>query len=130
MSEPVLDASAILAYLQEEPGQDAVADVLAKGPCPVCAVNLSEAAAKLVEIGLSRNEAPSVLEDLDLAVHPFDEMLALECAWFRAPTKSAGLSLGDRACLALAKRLSRPAWTTDRGWAALSLGVEVRVIRP
>ena len=129
MSEPVLDASAILAFLQGEPGHEVVAEVLAKGSCPVCAVNLSEAAAKLVEGGLSREETETALGDLDLAVHPFDEVLALECAWLRAPTRAEGLALGDRACLALARRLSRPVLTTDQGWASLSLGVTVRVIR-
>lgn len=71
-------------------------------------MNLSEVAAKLVEAGLSRADTLSALDDLDLTVHPFDAALALECAWMREVTRDAGLSLADRACLTLAKRLSRP----------------------
>ncbi len=130
MTEPVLDASAILAFLQEEPGHEAVATALETGSCPVCAVNFSEVAAKLVEGGMSHGEVGDVLRDLDLRVHPFDETLALECAWLREPTRAAGLSLGDRACLALAKRLSLPALTADRGWGSLSVDVTVQVVRP
>ena len=130
MSEPVLDASAILAFLQDEPGAEVVAASLATGSCPVCAVNLSEAAAKLVDAGLTRAEVSEVLGDLDLEIVPFGEALALECAWLREPTRGAGLSLGDRACLALAKQLSRPVLTTDRAWTSLSVGVTAKLIRP
>ena len=129
MSEPILDASAILAFLLEEPGQEVVAEVLEQGSGVVSAVNLSETAAKLAETGMSREEVKDVLRELDLQVYAFDETQALECAWLREPTWAAGLSLGDRACLALAKHLSRPVLTTDRNWASLSLGVTVQLAR-
>lgn len=130
MTEPVLDASAILAFLQREPGQEAVAQVLEKGRAVICAVNLSEVAAKLAQAGMTPMLAEEALRALDLDVRPFDEPLALECAWLREPTRAAGLSLGDRACLALGKRLSRPVLTTDRSWEGLSVGVTVRLARP
>ncbi len=129
MSEPVLDASAILAFLLEEPGQEIVAEVLEHGSGVVSAVNLSETAAKLAETGMSREEVSEVLRELDLRVVAFDDAQALECAWLREPTRTAGLSLGDRACLALAKQLARPVLTTDRSWASLSLGVTVQLAR-
>ncbi len=130
MSESVLDASAILAFLLEEPGQEIVAEVLEHGSGVVSAVNLSETTAKLAEIGMkNREEVYEVLLGLDLRVYAFDEPQALECAWLREPTRGAGLSLGDRACLALAKQLSRPVLTTDRSLASLSLGVTVQLAR-
>lgn len=130
MSKTVLDASAILAFLQEEPGQEIVAEVLERGVGIVSAVNLSETAAKLTEAGMSREETTEVLRELDLQMHLFDETQAMECAWLREPTRAAGLSLGDRACLALAKHLALPVLTTDRSWTRLTLGVTVLLARP
>lgn len=129
MTEPVLDASAILAMLQEEPGHEATSRELERGGCVISAMNLSEVAAKLVDGGMTREEVTEVLRDLDLQVHDFDEALALECAWLREPARTLGLSLGDRACLALARHLSRPALTADRNWTALSIGVKVKLVR-
>lgn len=130
MTETVLDASAVLAFLQGEPGEEAVADVLEAGRGIICAVNLSEVAAKLVHGGMTAVLAVEALRSLDLDVRPFDEPLALECAWLREPTRTAGLSLGDRACLALGKQLSCPVLTTDRSWNGLAVGVPVQLARP
>lgn len=130
MTEPILDASAVLAFLQKEPGQETVEAVLEKGRAVICAVNLSEVATKLVEGGMTPALAREALAALDLDVYPFDEPLALECAWLRGPTRAGGLSLGDRACLALGKRLARPVLTTDRSWEGLAVGVTVRLARP
>jgi ribonuclease VapC len=130
VTECVLDASAVLAFLQEEPGQEAVAEVLAAGRGIISAMNLSEAAAKLADGGMTRALAEEALRALNLDVRPFDEPLALECAWLRESTREAGLSLGDRACLALGKRLSRPVLTTDRSWNGLAVGVTVQLARP
>ena len=130
MTETVLDASAVLAFLQEEPGQEVVAEVLAAGRAIICAVNLSDVAAKLVDGGMVPALAEEALRALDLDVRPLDESLALECAWLREPTRAAGLSLGDRACLALGKRLSCPVLTTDRSWSEVTVGVMVQFARP
>ncbi len=128
--ETVLDASAILAFLQEEPGHEIVAAALERGTAMVSAVNLSETAAKLTQAGMERKKVLEVFKELDLRVHAFDEAQALTCAWLREPTRKSGLSLGDRACLALAKIQSCPVLTTDRAWLDLSLGVTVRLARP
>lgn len=136
MNEPVLDASALLAYLNAEPGADTVEEALGAG-ARVGAVNWAEVLSKVAE----KSGAPEALEDQlersgilgqALKVVPLTQEDALIVGKLRPRTKDAGLSLADRACLALAIRLSVPALTTDQAWAALdaeALGVEVRLVR-
>ena len=124
----VLDASALLAALTDEPGSDVVAAALATGPA-VSAVNLSEVVAKLADAGAPETDIRQALSGLGLEVIDFDADLAYMAGLLRPSTKSAGLSLGDRACLTLAQRLGRQALTTDRAWLGLLPDVEVRVIR-
>lgn len=128
MSSVVLDASAILALLNEEPGGDVVQEALAGAV--VGAVNLSEVIAKLIENGMPEEEIRTSLGGLGLEIQPFDEEMAMATALLRPKTKKLGLGLGDRACLALGLRLSTPVLTADRTWLGLKVGVEVRVIRP
>ncbi len=128
MSNAVLDASALLALLKEEEGRGQVADLVAAG-ATISAVNLSEAAAKLSLAGMPDSLIRESLDPLDLEVVPFDTELAYRTALLVAPTKGMGLSLGDRACLALAAQLGLPAVTADRAWAQLHLDVQIRVIR-
>lgn len=123
----VLDASALLALLQGERGAESLADGLAESA--ISAVNLSEVAAKLAEAGLPELELREALGPLGLEVVPFDEELAYRAGLLRPATRGQGLSLGDRACLALARARGLPAVTTDRAWKKLALGVEVRVLR-
>lgn len=127
MSSAVLDASALLALLQDEPGSDRVLESLPGGL--ISSVNLSEVVAKLAELGIPEPEIRLALS-LGLDVVPFDEALAYSAGTMRPATRSAGLSLGDRACLALARSRSLPALTTDRAWRDIDVGVEVKVIRP
>ena len=124
----VLDASAVLSLLREEPGGDAVAEVLTYSS--ISAVNFSELVAKLCEWGADADEARQTLVELGLHVIDFDLPQAVEAGALRPRTRSAGLSLGDRACLALAQARGAQALTADRSWAALDIGVEIRVIRP
>ena len=93
------------------------------------AVNLAEIFTKLAERGLSPPEADSILYRYRFEVVPFDEALARQTGALRPETKSLGLSLGDRACLALAQREHLPVFTADRNWTKLKVGVEIRVIR-
>ena len=127
MHEPVLDASAILALLNAEPGAEVVEAALPGAFTST--VNLSETVAKLAERGMPEGLIRVALGEIGLQVIPFDEDLAYQTGLLRVPTRSAGLSLGDRACLALGRRLKLPVLTTDRGWASLDVGVEVRLIR-
>lgn len=128
MNEPVvLDASALLALLQKEPGSDIVEESL---PLAIIgAVNLSEVVAKLIENGMPEEAVRTALAGLDLEIHPFDEPLAYRTGALRAATRRLGLSLGDRACLALGESLECAVLTTDRNWADLTLDLTVRVIR-
>ena len=125
----VLDASALLALLLDEPGSDRVQGMLPE--VAVSAVNLSEVAAKLCDHGVPSREAERILGKLGLRIEPFTEKLAFEAAGLRRATRPAGLSLGDRACLATARELSVSAVTADRAWAALSdaLEVDIELIR-
>lgn len=117
----VLDASALMAVLNEEPGQDFVRPRLRNAA--ISAVNLGEVAVKMAERGVPAWQIEATLGDFNLDVHPFDMGQALAAAALRAPTRSRGLSFGDRACLALASHLGGIALTADRAWAGLE-GVE------
>lgn len=127
MSEVVLDASALLAVLNEEPGQEEVEAALPDAL--IGAVNLSEVMAKLVDNGMPEPQARSVLDDLGLTIIPFDTGLALQAGALRPLTRHLGMSLGDRACIALGMQLDLPVLTTERNWRGLSLPVQVQVIR-
>src|SRR3954465_7123929 len=127
MSEVVLDASALLALLNQERGSATVSAAFPR--VAISAVNLSEVMAKLVERSMPAEAVRTILEDLDLDVHPFDAEAAYATGALRAATRHLGLSLGDRACLALGRQLGRPVLTTDGAWGSLDLGVTVRPIR-
>jgi PIN domain nuclease of toxin-antitoxin system len=78
---------------------------------------------------MPRGEAEDVLGGLGLDVRPFDERAAWAAGVLRIGTRNAGLSLGDRACIALAKELGLPALTADKAWSRLATGVEVKLLR-
>lgn len=130
MTDVVLDASAILAWLQSEPGAETVAGVLRSSSCAMSAVNASEVGAKLAEGGSDRDTVQQTIAALEVEVVAFDMAAAVDAAVLRPLTRAHGLSLADRACLALALRLGLPVLTTDRAWAELSLPVAVTVARP
>ena len=125
----VLDASAVLALLFEETGAEVVRAQLRTGV--IGAANLAEVLAKLSDHGLPALEAVRAVAILGLEVAPMTEAQAQRSAELRPLTRGAGLSLGDRACLALATELSAPAVTADRGWETVAgpAGVSVQVIR-
>lgn len=122
----VLDASALLAMVHGERGGDAVAALLPASV--VSSVNWSEVLQKAAAHGVSTEGMADDLRVLGLEISAFEADEAEEAArlWTRG---AQHLSLGDRACLATALRRRLPALTADRGWAELSLDVEVRSIR-
>ncbi|MDX6650044.1 MAG: hypothetical protein QOJ97_1995 [Solirubrobacteraceae bacterium] len=129
----VLDASALLAWLQDEPGAQLVDTALAAGAA-MSAVNWAEVLSKAAEAGQDPDALAARLTDEGLLgglveVLPLEAADAPLIARLRPLTRSAGLSLADRACLALAQRLGLEAVTAERAWAGLELGVSVRVIR-
>lgn len=123
-----IDASALLALLFAEPGAEAVADAIAGGAA-ISAVNLSEVATVLVR---HSRDPEHILVPVrqQLTVEAFTDGDALAAASLYPATVSRGLSLGDRACLALARRLGMTALTAEHAWAELELGIEVQLIRP
>lgn len=130
MSESfVLDASALLCLLQGEAGAEAVIAALPRSV--VSAVNLSEVYAKLADVGGSEQQIRQAIGGLHLKVEPFGEQLAAAAGMLRPATKALGLSLGDRACLVLARQRQATALTTDRAWEKLieSLKISIRVLR-
>lgn len=127
MPEVVLDASALLAFLNAEPGSDVVAESITEAV--ISAVNLSEVVGKLATAGMPEEAIRQALQGLDLKVIPFDEEQSYETGLLRDITEKMGLSLGDRACLNMARSLGLPALTADKMWKELSIGVVVKVIR-
>jgi PIN domain nuclease of toxin-antitoxin system len=127
MAEWVLDASAVLALLGNERGTEPVRTAL--GSAVMSAVNLAEVLTKLGDRGVSEAEQRVIRLSLDIEVRSFDENGAWRASALRAVTKARGLSVGDRACLALALEEGLPVLTMDRAWAALDIGVEVRTLR-
>ena len=127
MKEIVLDATAVLALLNDEPGAGTVASFLQRAV--MSTVNLAEVVSKLAETGMPEGMIKSVLGELGLTVIPFNEDLALRTGLLRPATSDYGLSLGDRACLALGQHLHRPVLTADRMWKTVKLGVEIQMIR-
>lgn len=127
MPDTVIDASALLALLNTEPGADVVAEALPGGV--ISAVNLSEVVAKLCQAGMPENAIRQAIQPLGLEIEPFDEEQAYQAGLLCGATQRLGLSLGDRACLSLAQRLGAVALTADKTWLGLSPGAAVRVIR-
>jgi ribonuclease VapC len=123
----VLEASALLALINAEPGCDVVAAALPAASISV--VNLVEVVTKMIDIGISRRDAWAEAEDLVPVVFDFGVELGRRTANLRAATRSLGLSFGDRACLALAEQLHLPALTADQAWRNLAIGIEIRLIR-
>lgn len=127
MARGALDASALLALILGEPG-GAAADAASDGGV-VSAVNWSEVEQRLMDLGHDPHPQRVRLIAGGLTIHAFDLDDAHGTAVLRHPTRALGLSLADRACLALASRLGVPAYTADRRWAGLDLGIEIVVIR-
>lgn len=128
MSKIVLDASAMLAVLNQEPGSEKLTPEML-GNAAGSTVNLAEAHAILVSRGGDPDEA---WEDALSGIHesvPFSEEQARIAGGLVAQTRSLGLSLGDRACLALALALNAPVYTADRSWKNLKLPIRVHVLR-
>lgn len=129
----VLDASALIAFVQEEEGFRRVRSAIERGAL-ISAVNWAETLSNMAERGdvvdaAERRVRTVVAKAGSLGVVPFDEALATETARLRTRTKSLGLSLADRACLALGRLHRLPVLTTDRAWRSLHLSIRIEVIR-
>lgn len=127
MNNVILDASAVLSLLNKEPGHDKVEKYLQDAS--ISSVNLSEVIAILINIGMPEKEITPLLAELIKNVVPFDETQALTTASLIRKTKPYGLSLGDRACLALGILKNRPVLTCDKAWGKLEIPVKVILLR-
>jgi len=123
----VLDASALLCLLQDEKGAQRVAEALPQAQ--IGAVKFSEAFGKLVEAGLDEETVDSLIDSLQLQVIPFDREQAWLAGSLRRMTRELGLSLGDRACLALARVQGAVALTCDKSWTRFDAGCRVELAR-
>ena len=125
----VLDASALLAWIQGEPGGDYVANLLTQ-ECKLSAVNLTELVTKLID---NNHTAPQnlgqQLRTLGIEICVFNEAQAISSGMLRNQTRVKGLSLGDRACLSLAIELQAVVLTSDKAWKELNLPIEIVDIR-
>ncbi len=128
MNSVVLDASAIIAFLRQEPGAAIVGEYLTDGMAS--AVNIAEVGTRLSDLDMGDAQIRRSMSVLGLEIKPFDLEAAYAVAMMRAKTRNKGLSLGDRACLALANQRGIPALTADRVWAELDIDVDIQLIRP
>ncbi len=126
MSEFVLDASALLAMLNEEPGGAKVADSIASARIGV--INYAEVVSHFVRLGMPERDIDAMLDPLPMEIVPADKGLGKIAGRLRGVTAQAGLSLGDRFCLALALRDGLPAWTADKAWKTVEKDVEVDIV--
>jgi PIN domain nuclease of toxin-antitoxin system len=129
MTAAVLDASALLALVLGEPGGDRIQNILTD--CAMTTVNLGEVVGHFARVGSSEADIRLMLDPLPFLRVALDEELAFIAGLMLPATRQAGLSFGDRACLALANKLGVRALTADRGWRHVgrALGVEIEVIR-
>jgi PIN domain nuclease of toxin-antitoxin system len=123
----VLDASALLALLNEEPGKDLVPEAI--GDCSISAVSYCEMIGKLIDAGVPDDDARETVELLNIEIVDFDAEPAVQAASLRLATKSFGLSLGERCCLALGVARKATVLTSERAWSKLRMGLRVKVIR-
>jgi PIN domain nuclease of toxin-antitoxin system len=129
MTRAVLDASALIALVFQEPGGDRVEAIVAE--CAVTTVNLGEVVSFAARQGFSAQDIHMLLDPLPFERVAFDNDLAYATGLLLPLTRPAGLSIGDRACLALATRLGVPAVTADRAWKTIAdvVGVKIELIR-
>jgi PIN domain nuclease of toxin-antitoxin system len=123
----MLDASALLAFINGEPGGEIVP--VTTGDASMSAVNFAEVISVMTTQGMDETAVRKQLAQVVLEVVEFERASAEETGFMISRTKGKGLSLGDRACLAAARRENIPAMTGDRSWAGVHVGVEVKLIR-
>lgn len=129
MTDIVLDSSVIIALIADEPISADRSSLLEDVNPVISAVNLAEVSSWLADQGADRDQIVEGLGAFGLTVMPLEFESAVATGLLRPLTRHMGLSLGDRACLALARSLGAPVLTADRAWAAVNLDVEIRLVR-
>jgi ribonuclease VapC len=123
----VMDASAMLALMQAEKGWEVVDDLIREQQCVASCVNIAEVGTRMIDKGLAPSQLERALKELDIQPVDFDLEQSTLCAELRLSTKFAGLSLGDRACLALTKLMDGTAVTSDRAWLDIAEITQIKV---
>ena len=129
MTNVVLDTSAVMAWLQQEPDWEAVGRAFATENCRMSAVNLAELVAKSADRMCDHAELAAMIAELPIEIVPVDKAQAFATGLLRAAIRNLGLSLGDRACLALAKSINVVALTADEPWLELGIDARIKCIR-
>lgn len=127
MRDFVLDASALIAMLKQEKGAAKVSKAIASAR--MCAVNYAEVVSHFAYLGMPAAAIDAMLDPLPIEIVPADQITSRIAGRLRAVTASAGLSLGDRYCLALAHRDRLPAWTGDTHWNLVASDAGVKVVQ-
>ncbi len=128
MNKVILDSSALIALIKNETGADIVEKLL--GGIVMSALNVSEAAGILVDLGMPEEECRSSIEPYIDVIVPIDTEQSFEMAFLKKYTKHKGLSIGDRACIALGIKMALPIYTADKIWAKLDIeGADIILIR-
>ena len=125
MNSFILDASALIAMLRAEPGGHRVAEEI--GNARIGVFNYAEVVSHFIHAGMPEREVDAMLDPLPMHIVPADRALAQVAGRLRAVTAKAGLSLGDRFCLALAQREGLTAWTADTAWTVIADILAVRI---
>ena len=124
----LLDTSALIALLKKESGYEVIENVIASSA--ISSVNLSELVAVLTRSGVSEQDIDEIISDLVPEIVPFCEAISIRTGKLAKLTQNYGLSLGDRACIALGITLGLPIYTADKVWAELKLeNANIRLIR-
>jgi ribonuclease VapC len=127
VADVVLDASAVLAYLFDEPGHDRVEPALSSEL--LSSANLAEIIGKLIDHGASTAEAIAAVTNLGIGIAPVDLFSGQRAGVLREQTRGRNVSLADRFCLALAEQTGLPVMTADKAWTNLGLVQEIQLIR-
>ena len=124
----LLDTSALIVLLKKESGYEVIENVIASSA--ISSVNLSELVAVLTRSGVSEQDIDEIISDLVPEIVPFYEAISIKTGKLAKLTQNYGLSLGDRACIALGITLGLPIYTADKVWAELKLeNTDIRLSR-
>ena len=129
MSKIVLDASTILAYLFEESGYQQVEAILESGDGIISSVNYAEVVGKLVDKKMPSDTIQIAMDNLELKCLPLSESQAFLAGQLRQTSKDIGLSLGDRACIALGIDKKLPVLTADTIWKEVAFDCDIQLLR-
>ncbi|PWR00295.1 type II toxin-antitoxin system VapC family toxin [Leucothrix pacifica] len=129
MSKVVLDTSAVLAYLFDQTGAEKVAPILESGAAVISSANYAETVSKLFDLKMPSEAIQTTMDNLEMECIALSEQQAFIAGELRLASKAYGLSLGDRACLALGIETGYAIYTAAKAWAKVPVECEIILIR-